>query len=345
MEGATVCFIVLFLTSVPTEARRSGSKTIELMLHPAKIPEPAHKYRLVPSADEQTDADAAPLYDKAIQSLPPDPLVQKRMREWRGMPVDQLPRQEVLSALAQFDPALQLVEQAARCRQCEWPEMVPGPVTDAHMQELRKYRDLAFALDVQARLQIDQGQYDDAIGTLQTSLGMARHLGEGPTLVQGMTGISAAALSLRRVEEMVQRRDAPNLYWALQDIPLPPVDLTKTMASEIANLKNYNLLVRRQLEKILQPAHDRVRLQMGALCRQIAALQCIEAMRLYAGTHNGAFPNELSDVTEILIPLDPVNRKPFVYYRTGSKVALEADAPKGAEARFALRYLLNLEKQ
>jgi tetratricopeptide (TPR) repeat protein len=345
MKGITTCLIVLFLTGIPVEARRSGSKTVEMALHPARAPEPVHKYRLVPSSDELTDADAAPLYDKAIQSLPPDPLVQKRMREWRGMPVDQLPRQEVLSALQKFDLALKLVEQAARCRQCKWPEMVPGPVTDAHMQELRKYRDLAFALDVQARLQIDQGQYDDAIGTLQTSLGMARHLGEGPTLVQGMTGISAAALSLRRVEEMVQRRDAPNLYWALQDVPQPPVDLTKTMASEITNLKNYNLLVRRQLEKILQPAHDRIRLQMGALCRQIAMLQCIEAMRLYAGTHNGTFPNELSDVTEVPIPLDPIDRKPFVYYRTGSKVALEADAPKGAEARFALRYLLNLEKQ
>lgn len=344
VKKITICFFVLLLVGVPVEARRSGSKTVALTLHPAKAPEPLHKYRLVPSSDEQIDADAAPLYEKAIQSLPVDPLVQKKMREWRSTPVDQLPRQEVLSALQKFESALQLVEQAARCKQCQWPAMATGPVTDAHMKDLARYRDLAFALDIRARLQIDQGQYDEALSTLRINLGMGKHLGDGPTLVQGMVGISAAVLSLRRVEEMIQHRDAPNLYWALRDIPQPPVDLTKTMASEIANLKNYNLLIRRQFEKQLKPAHERIRLQMGALSRQIAALQCIEALRLYAGAHNGTFPNKLSDVTEGPIPDDPMNRKPFVYHRTGSKAALEADAPKGAEARFALRYLLNFEK-
>lgn len=345
IRDAAVCFVVLFLAGVPAEALRSGSKTVELTLHPANAPEPVHKYRLVPSSDEQIDVDAAPLYEKAIQSLHQDPLILKKMREWRSIPTNRLPRQEVLSALRKFESSLRLVEQAARCRQCKWPAMAPGPVTDAHMKELSKYRELAFALDVQARLQIDQGQYDEAIGTLQTSLGMAKHLGEGPTLVQGMVGLSVAALSLKKVEEIIQVPDAPNFYWALQDVAKPPADLTKTMALEMANLKNYNLLARRQFEKILKPAHDHVRLQMSALSRQVAALQCIEALRLYAGAHNGTFPNKLTDITEVPVPDDPVEQKPFVYHRTGSKVALEADAPKGAEARFALRYLLNLEKQ
>lgn len=345
IRDATVCFVVLFLAGVPVEARRSGSKTVELTLHPANAPEPINKYRLVLSSDEQSDADAAPLYEKAIQSLPQDPMIHNKLGEWHSIPTDQLPRQEVLSVLQKFESSVKLVEQAARCKQCKWPAMAPGPVTDAHMKELSKYRELAFALDVQARLQIDQGQYDEAIGTLQTSLGMAKHLGEGPTLVQGMVGLSVAALSLKKVEEIIQVQDAPNLYWALRDVPQPPVDLTKTMASELANLKNYNLLIRKQLEKQLKPAHDHVRLQMSALSRQVAALQCIEALRLYAGAHNGTFPNELTDITEVPVFDDPVEQKPFVYHRTGSKVALEADAPKGAEARFALRYLLNLEKQ
>ena len=312
MKKVTISFFVLLLAGVSVEARRSGSKTVELTLHPSKAPVPAHKYRLVPSSDEQTDAEAALLYEKAIQSLPNNPVVQKKMREWRSTPTDQLPRQEVLSALQKFEPALQLVEQAARCKQCQWPAMATGPVTDAHMKDLAKYRDLAFALDIQARLQIEQGQFEEAISTLQTSLGMGKHLGDGPTLVQGMVGISAAALSLRRIEEMIQRRDAPNLYWALQDLPQPPVDLTKTMASEMANLKNYNLLIRRQFEKQLKPTHEHIRLQMGELTRKIVALQCIEALCLYAGVHNDSFPNKLSDVTEVPIPDDPVDQKPFV---------------------------------
>lgn len=344
MKRTFLCFAILLSLSMPAQASRSSGGPVELTLHPAKATEPLHKYRLVPNSDEQTDADAAPLYDKAVQSLPQDSQAHEKMSQWRTIPADQWPRQEVLSTLQKFEPALQFVEQAAKCKQCKWPAVAPGPATDEHMKEISKYRQLAFALDVRARLQIAEGQYDQAIGTLRTGLAMARHLGEGPTLVQGMVGISVAALSLRKVEEMIQARDAPNLYWALQDVPRPPVDLTKTMEREMANLKNYNFLVRRQFEKQLEPAHERIRLQMSTLTRQIAALQCVEALRLYAGAHDGKFPNELSDITETLVPDDPLGQNPFAYRRTGSKATLEAPAPKGAEARFALRYLLNLKE-
>jgi hypothetical protein len=42
--------------------------TTELTLYPAKAPEPAQKYQLLLKAAEQIDADAAPLYEKAIQT-------------------------------------------------------------------------------------------------------------------------------------------------------------------------------------------------------------------------------------------------------------------------------------
>jgi hypothetical protein len=342
MKRVFVRLMILLSICVPAEASRSSGGPVELTLHPAKAPEPLHKYRLVLSPDELTDADAAPLYEKAIQSLPQDSQAHQKMTQWRTIPADQWPRQDVLSTLKKFEPALQLVEQAAKCRQCNWPAVAPGPATDEHMKELSKYRQLAFALEVRARLQIADSQYDQAVGTLRTGLAMGRHLGEGPTLVQGMVGISVAALSLRKVEEMIQVRDAPNLYWALQDVPKPPVDLTKTMELEMANLKNYNVLVRRQFEKQLEPAHERIRLQMSTLARQAAALQCVEALRLYAGAHDGKFPNRLSDITEVPVPDDPVEHKPFAYQRTGSKATLEAPAPKGAEARFAMQYVLNL---
>jgi len=344
MKHTLICFTILLSVAVPAEASRSSGGPVELTLHPAKAPEPLNKYRLVPNSDEQTDADAAPLYEKAVQSLPQDSQAHEKMSQWRTIPADQWPRQEVLLTLQKFEPALQFVEQAAKCKQCKWPAVAPGPAADQHTKELSKYRQLAFALEVRARLQIAQGQYNQAIGTLRTGLAMARHLGEGPTLVQGMVGISVAALSLRKVEEMVQSQDAPNLYWALQDVPKPPVDLTKTMELELANLKSYNLLVRKQFEEQLKPAHDRIRLQMGTLTRQVAALQCVEALRLYAGAHDGKLPNELSDITEVPVPDDPLGQKPFVYQRTGSQAVLEAPAPKGIEARFAMRYLLNLKE-
>src|SRR5262249_49356187 len=40
-------------------------------------------------------------------------------------------------------------------------------------------------------------------------------------------GLSVAEQALETVEEMIQQPDCPNLYWALTDLPSPPVDLRK----------------------------------------------------------------------------------------------------------------------
>jgi hypothetical protein len=211
------------------------------------------------------------------------------------------------------------------------------------MDDLSKYRQFAFILDVQTKLQIAQGRYDQARETLKTSLTMAKHLGDAPTLIQGMVGISIAALNQSRIEQWIQS-DAPNLFWALADLPQPLVNITKAIKIETDNLKNYNILIRGQFEKQLKPAHDKVRKQMNHVDRKVAALQCIEALRLFAGSHDGKFPQMLSDVTEVKIPVDPVTKKSFSYKSTGSEAVLELlEATEGSEDRDAVRYELKLK--
>jgi hypothetical protein len=79
------------------------------------------------------------------------------------------------------------------------------------------------------------------------------------------------------------------------------------------------------------------------LNRHVAVLQCIEALRLYAGSHDGKFPEKLSDVTEIKIPVDPVTKKPFSYKSTSSEAVLELEATEGSDGRDAVRYELKLK--
>jgi len=228
----------------------------------------------------------------------------------------------VQSTLQQLKPTLQLVEQAARCNQCNWPPFDPEPLP----QNLSEYRKLAYLLSLQARLQIAQGQYDQAVGTIQTGLAMARHVGKGPTLVQRLVSIAIAALMCGQLEQFVQSPDAPNLYWALQSLPKPFVDLTEQIVLESPEIRERPLLL------------------MNRLDRHVAALQCIEALRLYAAVRKGKFPTALTEITNIPIPDDPVNKKPFVYSSTGYKAVLEAPAPKGATAKDAMRYQLTLKE-
>jgi len=212
---------------------------------------------------------------------------------------------------------------------------------------LREYRTLAQALALKARFEMAQGRYDQAASAIRTGLVAAKQIGEGPTLIQGVVGVAIGALTLRQVEEFVQGAVAPNIYEALRQLPKPLVDLNKAIAVETASLKSnpqLNVLTRQIMERQLKPAHERARLTMKKLDRQVAALQCIEALRSYAGTHNGNLPEKLSEITQAQVPDDPIIGKPFGYSRTGANAILESPPPEGGNAKDAMRYELKLRK-
>jgi len=323
MKRVFICLAILFfiVASMGARPQQEKARTIQLTLHPAKAPEPAQKYRLLPKADEQSDADAAPLYEKAVQALPKNFQIDQ-ISQWLKTPPAKLPRQQVQSTLQQFKPTLQFLEQAAKCKQCDWPYVDD----DTLSQNLREYRTLIFFLAVQVRVQIAQGQYDKSIGTLQTGFAMAKNLSKDPSLLRGMIGLAVSAKIFQQLEQFVQGADAPNLYWALRDLPQPFIDLTERSEFEGPDIR--------------ETAH----LLMNRLDRHVAALQCVEAIRLYAAAHDGKFPKELISITEVPVPNDPVMQKPFVYRRTGYNAVLEAPAPKGATERDAMRYELKLKE-
>jgi hypothetical protein len=79
----------------------------------------------------------------------------------------------------------------------------------------------------------------------------------------------------------------------------------------------------------------------AALDRQIAALRCVEAVRLYAAGHGGKLPAALADIKEVPVPHDPVTGKPFAYRLEGRSAALEGPATGGVSA---LAYELALKE-
>ena len=319
MKHATSYILILFLAVAPMYARRSAARTFELTLHPAKSLKPEQKYRLIVKAEDQIDADAAPLYEKALQSLPGG-LKMDEIEQWLKIPPDKLPEKQVQSILEQLKPAFRLLERAVKCKQCDWPYLDD----DTLSQTLADYRKLLFLFALQVRLQISHDSYDEAIGSMQTGFGMARHLGKDPVLIRGLVGIGMAAYMCRQIEQFVQRPDAPNLYQALRDLPQPLIDLTRQAEWEEPDIK------------------EKVYLLMNRLERHIAALKCIEAIRLYAGSHDGMFPGKLLDVKVVDVPVDPVTTKPFSYNLSGSAAILESPGSEDLEGKYAIRYELHL---
>jgi hypothetical protein len=96
----------------------------------------------------------------------------------------------------------------------------------------------------------------------------------------------------------------------------------------------------------LLPAIGKVCRTTARLDQRIAALRCVEAIRLYAAGHDGKLPASLSDIKEVPVPDDPMTGKPFDYKMDGNKAILSAAvSPTSAQSpENALRYELTLER-
>lgn len=333
-------FVILLLAVVPANARRFASGPLELAVYPVKAPELAEKYSLLLKADKQTEADAVPLYEKAIQAMPKGGKQLKQIQEWLQLPPEQLPQKQVDETIQKNIESLRLVARAARCKQCNWPKWKPGTTPP----DQSGYRNLAFLLKLWARLEIVRGGYDGALLAMQTGFGMARHVGQGPTTIQAMVGTAIGGMMCREVELFIKGKDSPNLYWALANLPKPLADVKIAIESERANLKDYNFLVRWQMEKVLKPAHDRMQFSAKRLDNNLNALQCVEAIRDYAATHAGRLPEKLSDISDLELPKDVMGDKAFEYRRTAAGAVVTSTMPEGGDTADIVRYEVVVKK-
>ena len=74
--------------------------------------------------------------------------------------------------------------------------------------------------------------------------------------------------------------------------------------------------------RVLLPALQKVFAARTRIDRQIAALRCVEAVRLYAAAHDGKPPASLEDIKDVPLPLDPATGKPFAYHAAGDRAYL-----------------------
>ncbi len=230
---ARYCLSVCALFVVAALAR--GDDDEVLRLHPAPLPSPALKHRLLPDLRTQTAGDAVPVYLDALEKF--QPLLNAAWRQPGGYPfagwaeksLADLPRDEVREAFEPYKDILELVDKAARRERC----IGDGPVGQAkspknvRLPESYYLGELSSLLATRARLQMADGDLTGALHTIQTGFAAARQLGELPRIDYAYAGLNLAQLMLRQLDDFVQQPKAPNLYWALTDLPQPLFDARK----------------------------------------------------------------------------------------------------------------------
>ncbi len=327
MKRTIICLAILLVALAPASARRFAEGPVRLTVRPAKASESAGKIRLLPRAEDLTDADAVPLYEKAVQAMPRG-IKQDQIREWLKLPPESGvfagPQQQVEEMVQKYMESLKLVVQATKCRQCNWPDWKPG----AEIPNLTEYRELAFVIQLWARLEISRGGHQGALLAMQAGFAMAKQLGEAPTIMQSLVGVAVAAMMCREVEYFVQAKDAPSLYAALADLPEPLVNIEKAI----------------EFEKQTGSALDRIRLISKRLANNLNGLQCVEAVRHYTATHDGQLPQTLGDIKDLAVPNDLMSDKAFQYRRTADAAELQSAIPEGGGPEDTIHYAIVVKK-
>jgi hypothetical protein len=234
----------LALAALPAGSR-AGEAAVRLTVHPMPAPRPALKYQLLPEVRELNPGNPAQWYVRCFQeqryfffgkeanaerarylSIPLADVPWKKLPKYGG------------SALTQAD-------WGARLDALDWEALqhVQNNGLDLMLPELGPLRVLAVALRVRLRIEVAGRNYDNAVRSTKTMFALARHLGEYPTEAANRIGLSVADLALDGIEEMVQQPNCPNLYWALTDLPCPPVDLHK-------GFQGYRCLVAKELRPL-----------------------------------------------------------------------------------------------
>jgi hypothetical protein len=101
------------------------------------------------------------------------------------------------------------------------------------------------------------------------------------------------------------------------------------------------------LAQLLLPAMQKVAMAQVRVDRRIAALRCVEAVRLYAAAHDGRAPAKLEDIKTVPIPLDPYTGKVFTYKAEKNSATIEGPAPEGEAASInnRIRYEVTLKSK
>jgi len=226
----------------PKTDEQNVASTIEMSVAAAGEPRPALKYRLMPTISERKAGNAAPHYYRAIilqrQTTPEyrQEYVDKQVA-WTEGPDDKFPKQEVAKWLVGQAAVIAELKKAAYKEECDWGfryQDLRGPeLYTILIPEIQACRDLARTLRLQARYEIVEGRYDDALETLRMGYQLAHDTAKSGLIVSGLVGVAITGVMNNELEHLIQR-SGENYYWAIASLPQPVADIRSSLQLEMS---------------------------------------------------------------------------------------------------------------
>jgi hypothetical protein len=231
----SMCLGVLLASSQSTQADEPAPKTFELTLSPAPEPVPALKYRLLPAREDQVRGNAAPIYLRIIfehASGEWHRLLRDEPRRLLEMGTDTMPLDEAEKALSTFETALAQISAAGLYSDCDWEYVQEEDPLTILLPDAQSMRNYARLLSLQTRYEVRKGRSVEAVASLRDGFALARHVARAPFLVNQLIGNAIAEVMITELDDVIPLDGAPNLYWALNELPQPIITFDEGLATE-----------------------------------------------------------------------------------------------------------------
>ncbi len=230
MRLLTLCCALLWALPVMGQEQLPVTK---LALSPQGEPKPALKFLLLPDLLDKKPGNSVQAFYKCFMEqnvLYHDKQLVEDRTKWLTCPLADLPKDAENYGGTSARQAL----YAARLEGCDWQilQQLKSDGINLLLPDIQQLRSLSQVLKVRTRGQVKAGKFDDAIRTIQTNLALAKCLGEHPTLIGNLVGIAIAQQTIGTIEKLIQQPGAPNLYWALVQLPSSLVDVRQALQGE-----------------------------------------------------------------------------------------------------------------
>jgi len=228
---ALISTIVLAICATAL-SQTPGPEVGKFELNPAAPPSPALKYQLVfEDSSDLRPGNGAILYLDSVLLMGPD-AKDKATKALEAYDTRDMARFNSLADSLENPSMLKELDLAGRRENCDWQPPVREEGFGVLLPHLSPIRDIGRILKVRALREIGQGKIDDALKTLRLGYELSDNLGKEPFFIDCLVSINITTMMNDCLREIMNRPDAPNLYWALSTFPNCRTMLSRSMDSE-----------------------------------------------------------------------------------------------------------------
>ena len=250
IAAAVFCAPTTFADVTYSEGKDRGVSVIRMTVTPAAEPASKLRYHLMARDMDLKPGNAVPYYYRSLMELRPTLKgVREKFNEdtelghWHSAgaeatPIAKLPLEKVRQASQAFDSIYNSnLKPAFERSDCDWQlnvEELRGPeIISIHLSEFQDSREIARMLSLRTRLAIAENRYGDAVEIMRQNYRLGRDVAKVPFLVCGLIGIAIESVTNRTLIELIANPDSPNMYWAIGELPQPPIDLRPAVRFEM----------------------------------------------------------------------------------------------------------------